>query len=669
MRVAYIGHSHHRRTRSTRFLIDLLEQHATVEQWFGEPGRRAAAGWGAGFDENRYDIIVIFQLYEAFELLTGRHPNVAFVPMYDAMQWAGSLYWKPAFDGAKILCFSWAIRQEMMRRGVVHALFQYYPDPALHEPVQDFDTLRGFLWYRRREITPDVAFDLCRGTEFDQFTIHEAPDPGNEMDASWVPPPNIRRLDRTTWSSCPEAYNAALRNSNVFFAPRPHEGIGMSVLEAMASGHCVVAPDAATMNEYISHGTNGLLYPLRQRTQIEFNEARAIGARARESVERGHQRWLDSVPALLDFLATPTTLLRDGPRSSIPVRNRFAVVPTSPAGRPLVSIVTVCRDAAAVLETTMQSVLDQTGCDFEYVVIDCLSTDGCSDIIRRHADRLAAWQRVPSDAAMRKAVDLVRGDWVLFLDAGATFVSEDALRRMFARASAADDVTYGNLIVRFPDGSEGLRRATDFEVTWARLQRGAVCSAWLAGVPSLQATAVRRELLARLGLDAGYGVAAGMELLFRARAHKAHFFNCDEVIAIQTTDSTSPQARERLDHEWMNIVRSHGGDTAAEQFQAHMVASGAASGERDRAARLGHFALRMIVLLDRHSPVLARAVERFVRSAVTTASIRRFLRLAPVGDPNWSDEAGSGGTNRSHHIESEARDEPGTRPRADRGHP
>jgi hypothetical protein len=666
MRVAYIGHSHHRRTRSTSFFIDLLEQHATVEQWFGDPGRSAVADWGADFDEGRYDIIVIFQLYEAFELLTGRHPNVAFVPMFDAMQWGGRLYWKPAFDGAKILCFSWALRQAMMRRGAVHALFQYYPDPARHELVQDFDTLRGFLWYRRREITPDVAFSLCRGTEFDQFTIHDAPDPGNEMDGGWVAPPNIRRLARTTWSSSPDAYNEALRNSNVFFAPRPHEGIGMSVLEAMASGHCVVAPDAATMNEYIAHGTNGLLYPLRQRTPIEFNQARAIGARARESVERGHQRWLDSVPGLLDFLATPTALLRTMGRSSIPVGNRPAIVPQGAADRPLVSIVTVCHDAAAVLETTMQSVLGQTGCDFEYVVIDCLSTDGSIDIIRSHADRLAAWQGVQADAAMSTAADLVRGDWVLFLDAGATLVSEDAMRRMFAHVSVADDVTYGHHIVRFSDGSEALRRAADFDGTWARLRRGDVCSAWLAGMPSPQATAIRRELLARLGFDAHYCLAASTELLFRARAHQARFFNCDEVIAIRTADGTLPRALERLGREWTDIVRSHGGDAAAERFQASLLAPDGTSGVRDRAARLGGLALRIIIWIERHSPVLARAVERFVRNAVMTTSIRRFLRLAPVADPNWSNQAASRGTTGSDHTVSEALHAPGTQCRADR---
>jgi hypothetical protein len=116
MRLAFIGHAYHRKTGSSRFLIDLLERFATVEQWYGEPGSSA---WGANFDESRYDIIVIWQLYEAFDLLSGRHPNVVFVPMYDAMFWAGNFYWRPAFAQAKILCFSWALRREVTNRGAV----------------------------------------------------------------------------------------------------------------------------------------------------------------------------------------------------------------------------------------------------------------------------------------------------------------------------------------------------------------------------------------------------------------------------------------------------------------------------------------------------------------------------------------------------------------------
>jgi hypothetical protein len=444
MRIAYIGHAYHQKTRSTRFLIDLLQQHASVDLLFGEPGDHTKWPWAAEFDENNYDVIVIFQLHEAFGLLSGLHPNVVFVPMYDAIFWAGEFYWKSAFNAAKILCFSWALRTNVMRQGAVYAGFQYYPDPTKYPLVEDFSTLRGILWYRTRAITPDQAFRLCRRTRFERFVVHNAPDPGHEAAGDWTRPPNIGRLDITTWSVDRNAYTAGLRDANVFFAPRLLEGIGMSVLEALASGLCVVAPDAPTMNEYISNGTNGLLYVPERRTLLDFADARRIGARARESVERGYQRWLTSIPALLDFIVTPTATVRAGARTVIPVQTRFETGPRrAPAERPLVSVVTVCRNAEAELEATMASVLGQTGCDFEYVVVDGLSTDGTLAIIQRHADRIAAWRSAQDNGpfdAMNAALELTRGEWVLFMNAGDSFVGDEALRRMFARLPEDADV-------------------------------------------------------------------------------------------------------------------------------------------------------------------------------------------------------------------------------------
>jgi hypothetical protein len=645
MRLAYIGLAYHEKTGSTRFLIDLLEQYATVERWFGEPGGGVTWEWSTKFDESRYDVIVIFQLYEAFRLLSGRHPNVVFVPMYDAMFWAGNFYWKPSFNTAKIVSFSWALSREVMRQGAVYAGFQYYPDPTWYTPVEDFSTLRGLLWYRRREISPKLAFRLCRGSEFERFVVHDGPDPGNEAEGAWIAPPNIRRLDRTSWCADGDTYAAALRNANVFFAPRPYEGIGMSVLEAMASGHCVVAPNAPTMNEYISNGTNGLLYVSSRCTRLDFAAARAIGARARESVERGHQRWLTSIPALLDFIATPTAELCDGARSSIQVRNPFTPDPApGPPGRPLISVVTVCRNAVAGLKATMDSVLDQTGCNFEYVVLDGLSTDGSVEIVRRYASRLAAWRSVEDDGpyhAMNAALGLVRGEWVLFMNAGDLFSSEDALRRMFARVPSDASVVYGHHIFRSKEGADELHLAAEFETTWSRLQRGDLWFDWLPGVPVHPATAVRLGLLARLRFDTTYRTAATHDLLFRARALGARFFNCDEVLAIYAGRGRSAQRYEQYKKEWAEIARSYGDAAAVGRLCTLLNAVGPASRASGQAAQLSRLALGLIAALDNYSPASARTVERIVRGVAAQNVVRWLLGRAPAksGDPNSFYEA------------------------------
>jgi len=109
---------------------------------------------------------------------------------------------------------------------------------------------------------------------------------------------------------------------------------------------------------------------------------------------------------------------------------------------PLVSIVTICLNAAATMAQTLASVLSQSHANIEYVVVDGASTDGTLDLIRAHEHAIDYYVSEPDTGlyeAMNKGLSLATGDYVLLLNADDSYVStavEELLRaRRYAGTS------------------------------------------------------------------------------------------------------------------------------------------------------------------------------------------------------------------------------------------
>lgn len=117
---------------------------------------------------------------------------------------------------------------------------------------------------------------------------------------------------------------------------------------------------------------------------------------------------------------------------------------------PRVSIITVTYNAEPLLERTLQSVLAQRYADKEIVVVDGQSSDGTVAVIKRHAAAIQSWISEPDKGiydAMNKGVRMATGDWILFMNAGDTFASDDVLQCLFDAVDPAQaDVIYGDVV-------------------------------------------------------------------------------------------------------------------------------------------------------------------------------------------------------------------------------
>ena len=98
------------------------------------------------------------------------------------------------------------------------------------------------------------------------------------------------------------------------------------------------------------------------------------------------------------------------------------------------SIITINRNNAEGLKSTLNSVISQSVGDFEYIVIDGASFDNSVNIIKTAAERRKIkWISEPDAGiynAMNKGVRMATGDYVLFLNSGDTFANENVLEEI-----------------------------------------------------------------------------------------------------------------------------------------------------------------------------------------------------------------------------------------------
>ncbi len=597
MKISFVGHSYHQVTQSSRFFIDILETLGSITYfWSTGPSDTDLESDPSGIADA--DLVVVWQdVASAQRLVQHDLPNAVFVPMYDACTHLERSDWRQllAPRRLKILNFCSALHSRLQRYGAdSSAYFQYFPDPAVYDPASDFEALRGFFWQRRSDPNWTHVQRLTGQAAFDSFTLHLAVDPGAPVAA--LPSEQEQRernIELTRWFPDRDDLVRKLRQANVYFAPRPDEGIGLAFLEAMAMGMAVCAHDAPTHNEYIVDGVNGYLFTMHDPHACDWARAAELGGRARESVEKGYPRWLADRTRLLDFLVTPQQA-----RGSWPYARRYSGLPAldpesadsqAPAIRskeggrrlqpsadrmmpePRITLATVVRNAPEALSRTLASVVAQTFADREVIVIDGDSGEATRSVIDAYVDQIDYWYSAPDDGpydAMNTAAGFARGRWILFINAGDTFVDDDALTRFVSGIPDSADFVLGHHVyTSASDGIEDIHRCADFEHTWQYLLAGRLDADWLAGIPGHQAVLTRVACLREHRYDTSFRVAADHEFMFRLRALGASFHVVPVVVSRYVGGGLSAMNLDTCVSEWWAIARRHTRDAAtADRF-------------------------------------------------------------------------------------------------------
>lgn len=118
---------------------------------------------------------------------------------------------------------------------------------------------------------------------------------------------------------------------------------------------------------------------------------------------------------------------------------------------PKISIVTVVRNAPEALNNTIVSVSNQTYKNIEYIIVDGNSNDNTIQIIQKNKAKITKWISEPDNGlyfAMNKSLSMATGDFILFMNAGDLFISNNTIEQIAQLMDVQNMIYFGNTLIR-----------------------------------------------------------------------------------------------------------------------------------------------------------------------------------------------------------------------------
>ncbi|MDI3322138.1 glycosyltransferase family 2 protein [Pinibacter soli] len=158
------------------------------------------------------------------------------------------------------------------------------------------------------------------------------------------------------------------------------------------------------------------------------------------------------------------------------------------------SIITINLNNADGLKKTIESIINQTFTNYEYIIIDGNSTDESVSIIKQHSEKINYWVSEPDAGiynAMNKGVIKATGEYCLFLNSGDYLINSNILDVVFHSKNPNEDFVYGNIMRLNKNGKEYEHKAPEKLTFFTFYFSSSICH---------QAIFYKRDLFQKYGL-------------------------------------------------------------------------------------------------------------------------------------------------------------------------
>lgn len=192
---------------------------------------------------------------------------------------------------------------------------------------------------------------------------------------------------------------------------------------------------------------------------------------------------------------------------------------------PKLSVITIVYNNVRDIERTINSVINQTFEDIEYIIVDGKSTDGTFDIIEKYRKHFSKIVSEPDQGiydAMNKGIALATGDYLLFMNSGDEIYDKNTVSNIFS-AQAGADIYYGETEM-YNDNWESLgkrRHQAPKQFNWKSFRYGMSISH--------QAIYIRRNIIEPYDLK--YKYSADIDWIIKAAKKASNIVNVNQYVA------------------------------------------------------------------------------------------------------------------------------------------